>query len=70
MMEIDISCYGRKETQGALNGLQVATTVSCLVEKNKFLVALWASISQPFEGYSVEQITLHWKELALSYAGP
>ena len=48
----------------------VASSVSCLVGKTKFLVALWVSISPSFKGYSREQLMLHWKELAFSYAGP
>ena len=49
---------------------RVESSVSCLVEKTNFLVALWISTSKSFEGYSMEQIMLHWKELAFSYEGP
>ena len=48
----------------------VETSDSNLVEKTKFLVAFGVSISPSFKGYSTEQIMIHWKELAFSFAGP
>ena len=36
----------------------------CLVERTKFLVALWVSTSPLFKDFSIDQIKHHWKEIA------
>ena len=45
---------------------EIASSESRLVEKSKFLVALWVSILPSFRGYSFDQIVYYWKELAYS----
>ena len=44
----------------------LAQSASCLVEKTKFLVALWVSISLAFRGLPIDQRMFQWEELAFS----
>ena len=70
-MEVDISGsnlddmeFGKERNSRCFEG--ISSSESRLVDKTKFLVALWVSINPSFKGYSIDQIVYQWKELALS----
>ena len=46
---------------------EVSSSKEALPFKVKFLVASWVSILPIFSGYSINDITRCWKELAFSY---